>query len=197
MSKSISKFKVGDRVEIIEEGSLLIGKIVIITKVVKISCGFYYYLIDLDGGFCKWLYYNLKLHIEPSKEYTIHNLMEFSEQTEFISKDTKYKIFLGRLYWYNTNMSTAMWVEVNSNIPLKEILNMKFTKAEEPKLKPMTFEEAVKTGKKIKYKNKSYTLDKFYNVQNTLKLLTSSMYASETVSEILLESTWYAEGVYE
>ena len=196
MSKLVSKFKVGDRVEIIEEGSLLIGKIVTITKVVKVRCGFYYYLIDLDGGLCKWLYYNLKLHIEPSKEYTIHNLMEFSEQTEFISKDTKYKIFLGRLYWYNTNMSTAMWVEVNSNISLKEILNMKFTKVEYPKLKPMTFEEAITTEKKIKYEYNNESQDNFKLVNETIKSITES-YATWFIRDILLEGTWFAEGVYE
>ena len=76
--------------------------------------------------------------------------------------------------------------------------NIKFKDdAEESKLKPMTFEEAVRTGNNIKYCYDGYTLDKFHNTQNIFKHLVSPMYGSKTVSEIILEGTWYAEGVYE
>ena len=200
MSKLVSKFKVGDKVK-------LTGSNIITTVIEVHDCGVYnYYRLEFDRYTHKGEYYDRELELytgelkelaDKPKEYTIHNLMEFPEGTEFItSAKNKYRIYDGELsYCYDVNHSWS-----NSTLSLKEILNtkfMKFTKVEDLKLKPMTFEEAVKTGKKIKYKNKSYTLDKFYNVQDTFKILTSSMYASETVSEILLESTWYAEGVYE
>lgn len=49
----MSRYKVGDKVTIIEEGSTLTGKIATITKVIN-DYNFTFYTIDLDGGFCKF-----------------------------------------------------------------------------------------------------------------------------------------------
>ena len=130
-----------------------------------------------------------------NKEYKISDLLNnFNELNEFVnSSGTKYRIQGGELYYHN--IPKDEWV-ISLNC-LRVILNMKFTKVEEPKLKPMTFEEAVRTGNKIKYCYDGYTLDKFHNTQNIFKHLVSPMYGSKTVSDIILEGIWFAEGVYE
>lgn len=121
---------------------------------------------------------------------------DFDEGTVFQCVGLRYKIYHGSLYCLDTEEQTSIWEKsINS---LKQILDMKFTKVEEPKkLKSMTFEEAVRTGNKIKYCYDGYTLDKFYTIQNIFKHLISPMYGNETVSSIILNNTWYAEGVYE
>ena len=80
--------------------------------------------------------------------YTIHNLLnDFPSETKFLSNDHLFRIQLGELQTYD-NDKHEWRKSINS---LKQILDMKFTKVEELKLKPMTFEEAVGTGKKIKF----------------------------------------------
>lgn len=193
----MDKFKVGDKVRIIEcsSESIRIKYINRIATIIKLR-GNGEYIIDLDNGVYFWYDSELEL-AEQLKEYTIHNLMEFPEGTEFISKDTKYKIFLGRLHWYNTNMSTSMWVEVNSNISLKEILDMKFTKVEELKLKAMTFEEAIASGNKIRYEYKDEEIiqENFLLLDEIMESL--SLLVCWRIARVILKGTWYAEGVYE
>jgi hypothetical protein len=189
----MDKFKVGDKVKIVKSSkNRYIGDIATITKSDNFGC----YEIDLDERGRYWFNEAFERYEEQPKEYNIHNLLNnFDEETVFQYMDLRYKIYCGALYHWDTEEQRPMWRK--SAYSLKRILNMKFTKIEDPKLKPMTFEEAVKTGKKIKYKYDGYTLDKFHNTQNIFKHLVSPMYGSKTVSEIILEGTWFAEGVYE
>lgn len=130
-------------------------------------------------------------------EYTIVNIVNDSEEgVEFVSAkgiDMRYKILDGNLF--NYKYLNEEWD--SSTLAISEILNMKFTKAEYPKLKPMIFEESVRIGNKIKYEYNNFTLDDFYTLQSIFRRLVSPMYSSETVSDIILKGTWYAEGVHE
>lgn len=74
--------------------------------------------------------------------------------------------------------------------------NIKFKDdAEETKLKPMTFEEAVHTKKNVKYELLNDKQDKFYPPNVTIKNILER-YPVKTTA-IILEGTWFAEGVYE
>ena len=192
----MDKFKVGDKVRIIncvepysEEFNDYIGKTAIITKVNNFST----YDIDIDKGENNW--YNSELELaEQSTTYTITDILNnFPTETKFLSNDHLFRIQLGELQTYDED--TQEWRKsINS---LKQILDMKFTKVEEPKLKPMTFEEAVRTGNKIKYEYDNFAVDYFCTLQNIFGLLMSPMYSSKTVLNIILKGTWFAEGVYE
>ena len=130
--------------------------------------------------------------LEPT-EYTISDLINsFPEETEFIiSANTKYKILNDNLYYYSK--LAEKWLK--SEFTIRETLNMKFTKVEEPKLKPMTFEEAVHTLKNVKYELFNDKQDKFYPPNVTIKNILER-YPVKTTA-IILEGTWFAEGVYE
>jgi hypothetical protein len=129
----------------------------------------------------------------PIKEYTISDLINsFPEETEFIiSGNTKYKILKDNLYHYSK--FAEKWLK--SEFTIRETLSMKFTKVEEPKLKPMRFEEAVRTGNKIKYEFFNDKQDKFYPPNETIQSIIE-LYPIKTTA-IILEGTWFAEGVYE
>ena len=77
--------------------------------------------------------------------------------------------------------------------------NIKFKDAEEPKLKPMTFEEAVKTGNKIKFKySDNYNMAKgFLPFNDAIYFLTTPYFDNNVIRKLILEGTWFAEGVYE
>ena len=209
----MSKFKIGDKVKIIEclcESVRVryINKIATITKTTENN----EYEIDLDNGKYFWYPFEFELYIEQPKEYTIADLLNnFDEETEFIKvgggiKPLKYKILDGNLYFYN--YVEDIWKQTLYS--LKVTLNMKFTKAEEPKLKPMTFEEAVKTGKNIRYE---YTYDyleqenketvkvkielKEFHIFSEIIEEMIMKHNSYTATQIILEGTWFAEGVYE
>lgn len=126
--------------------------------------------------------------LEQPKEYTIHNLLnDFEEGIKFNWLGYHYKIKNGELYIG----------ECKSMKSLKEILEMKFTKVEEPKSKLMTFEEAVGTGKRIKFKYYGYaSIDEFMTLNSMLLYLTKTFFNNQ-ISNIILKGTWYAEGVYE
>ena len=190
----MDKFKVGDKVRIIncvepysEEFNDYIGKTAIITKVNNFST----YDIDIDKGENNWYNSELELADKP-KEYTIHNLInDFPEETIFEYMKRKYKIHYGNLF---VEDSTCGWIE--TIYKLKPILDMKFTKVEEPKLpklRSMTFEEAVRTGKKIKYESEIQR--NFEPVNKIIEIITKYS-PSWIVKEIFL-GTWFAEGVYE
>ena len=193
----MSRYKVGDKVTIIEEGSTLIGKIATITKVIN-DYNFTFYTIDLDGGFCKFFdscfkkVYAIK---RQPLEYTIVNIVnDFEEGVEFVSAkgiDMRYKILDGNLF--NYKYLNEEWDR--STLAISKILNMKFTKAEDPKLKPMTFEEAVHTLKNVKYELLNDKQDKFYPPNETIQSIVE-LYPVK-VTAIILNGTWYAEGVYE
>ena len=196
----MSEYKVGDKVKITNTNLITTIKDIV-------NCGVYnVYRVDLDRG--RELYYDreLELYIEEikqqPKEYYIYNLInDFKEGTEFInSLGTKYRIQEGELYYYSIHENE--WVaSLNS---LKTILDMKFTKAEDPKLKqlkPMTFVEAVTTSKKIRYEcnlkgNEYIEQNNFETFNNTIKNMTEH-YPSWRIYRIFLKGTWYAEGVYE
>ena len=207
----MSKFKVGDKIKIKEDlddsdidvvYSMLKyrGKIATIIRLDDDGADMEdYYRIDLDGEVHYWM----DRMIEPAiKEYTIHNLIDtFPTETKFLSNDHLFRIQLGELQIYDEDMQE--WRKsINS---LKQILDMKFTKVEEPKLpklKPMTFEEAVRTGNKIKYKfNENIKQYNFFSLIETMKILyesaSDSIYTEGLVSDIILKGTWFAEGVYE
>ena len=126
--------------------------------------------------------------------YTIHNLLnDFPSETKFLSNDHLFRIQLGELQTYD-NDKHEWRKSINS---LKQILDMKFTKVEELKLKPMTFEEAVGTGNKIKFKYDGYdSIEEFMTLDSMLQYLTKP-YIVNPIKDIILEGTWYAEGVYE
>ena len=144
--------------------------------------------------------------IEQPKEYTIHNLLnDFPSETEFVNcAGTKYRIQDGDLRYYNS--SAKEWrLKFTS---YKQILEMKFTKVEDPKLKPMTFKEAVRTKKKVKYEYEHPTedssgelttvkwkQDNFYSPNETIQSITECF--PSHISDIILNGTWFAEGVYE
>ena len=138
--------------------------------------------------------------------YTIHNLLnDFPSETKFLSNDHLFRIQLGELQTYDND--TQEWRKsINS---LKQILEMKFTKVEEPKLKSLTFNEAVKTGKNIRYE---YTYEVEQENKETVKIeielkefhifseIVEEMimkYNSYTATQIIVYGTWFAEGVYE
>ena len=132
-----------------------------------------------------------------NKEYKISDLLNnFNELNEFVnSSGTKYRIQGGELYYHNVPKDE--WV-ISLNC-LRVILNMKFTKVEEPKLKPMTFEEAVKTGNKIKFKySDNYNMVKgFLPFDDAIHFLTTPYFDNNVIRKLILEGTWFAEGVYE
>lgn len=133
----------------------------------------------------------------PPKEYTISDLINsFPEETEFIiSVNTKYKILNDNLYYYSK--LAEKWLK--SEFTIRETLNMKFTKAEDPKLKPMTFEEAIKIGNKIKFKySDNYNMAKgFLPFNDAIYFLTTPYFDNNVIRKLILEGTWFAEGVYE
>jgi hypothetical protein len=130
--------------------------------------------------------------IEQPKEYIINDIInDFKEETLFLSEGIKYKIYKGNLFWN----PSGVWSGVGVSLSLKQILEMKFTKVEEPKLKPMTFEEAVHTLKKVKYEFFNDKQDKFYPPNETIQSIIE-LYPIKTTA-IILEGTWFAEGVYE
>ena len=193
----MSKFKVGDKVKIIECSSesiriKYINRIATITKLRDNG----EYVIDLDNGVYFWYEFEFESYKEYPKEYSIHNLLnDFPEGTEFItSAKNKYRIYDGELsYCYDVNHSWS-----NSTLSLKEILNtkfMKFTKVEDLKLKPMTFEEAVKTGKRLKFTHTDYVVENFTFLNDIFQNLSEKL--SSSAKDIILEGIWYAEGVYE
>ena len=194
----MDKFKVGDKVRIIncvepysEEFNDYIGKTAIITKVNNFST----YDIDIDKGENNWYNSELELADKP-KEYTIHNLInDFPFETEFVNsvRRTKYRIQDGDLYYYNS-MSKAWRLRVSS---FKEISDMKFTKVEESKLKPMTFEEAIASGNKIRYEYKDEEIiqENFLLLDEIMESL--SLLVCWRIARVILKGTWYAEGVYE
>ena len=140
--------------------------------------------------------------IENHKEYTIHSLLnDFEEGIEFIkvsdgTNPLKYKILNSNLYFYN--YVDEIWEKTLYN--LKVILNIKFTKVEEPKkLKSMTLEEAIKIGNKIKFKySDNYNMMKgFLPFNDAIYFLTTPYFDNNVIRKLILEGTWFAEGVYE
>lgn len=202
----MSKYKIGDRVRIK-------CTVNVSTVIEVIDCGVYsIYRIASDCG--KHTYYEreLELYIEESKEigqpeeYIITDLLnDFPAETKFLSNEHLFRIQLGELQTYDED--TQKWRKsINS---LKQILEMKFTKVEEPKLKSLTFNEAVKTGKNIRYE---YTYEVEQENKETVKIeielkefhifseIVEEMimkYNSYTATQIIVYGTWFAEGVYE
>ena len=190
------KYNVGDKVKIKEDlladkFKKYIGKIATIIS----KKGDYEYHIDLDQGEYYWYPYELELYIEPPKEYTIHNLLnDFPQETLFVnSLGIKCKIQDEDLYCYK--IPTKKWDICFYTF--RTILNMKFTKVEEPKLKPMTFEEAVETGGRLKFVHTTYKMiEEFMCLDNILQYISTTFLAC-SIKDLILDSTWYAEGVYE
>ena len=195
----MSKFKIGDKVKIIEclcESVRVryINKIATITKTTENN----EYEIDLDNGTYFWYPFEFELYEKQPNEYTITEIVNgFDEGAEFQYMELRYKIYCGALYYWDTEEQTPMWRK--SAYTLKRILNMKFTKVEEPKLKPMTFEEAVKTGNKIKFKySDNYNMAKgFLPFDDAIHFLTTPCFDNNVIRTLILEGTWFAEGVYE
>ena len=189
----MNKFKVGDKVKIVNAyNDIYRGKIATITKSNNYEC----YDIDLDDGINRWFDSAFELYEEQPKEYKISDLLSnFEEETEFISSNIKYKIQEGELCYYNIHKKE--WA--TSLNCLKAILYMKFTKVEEPKLKPMTFEEAIKTGNKIKFKySGNYNMAKgFLPFNDAIYFLTTPYFDNNVIRKLILEGTWFSEGVYE
>lgn len=204
----MSKFKVGDKVRVIKSDyySSSYAKYSGGITTIIVDCEKHYYL-DIDKGRYRWYDNELELYIEEPKKYTINNLLnDFPEETEFvIVKNARYKILNNNLYYYSKLVEK--WLK--SEFSIREINSMKFTKVEELKLKPMTFDEAVKTGKNIRYE---YTYDVEQESKETIKVnielnkfyvfseIVEEMimkYNSYTATQIIVYGTWYAEGVYE
>ena len=192
----MSKFKIGDKVKIIEclcESVRVryINKIATITKTTENN----EYEIDLDNGKYFWYPFEFELYEKQPNEYTITDLLNnFPFETEFEYMERKYKMSNGNLL---VDDSIYGWIE--SIMSFKEILNMKFTKIEEPKLKPMTFEGAVRTGNKIKFKySDNYNMAKgFLPFNDAIYFLTTPYFDNNVIRKLILEGTWFAEGVYE
>ena len=200
----MDKFKVGDKVKIRKSDyySSSYAKYSGGITTIIVDCEKHYYL-DIDKGRYRWYDYELELYkeeiTEQPKEYDIHNLLnDFPEGTQFInSLGIKYKVLGGDLYYYKEVYIPYKWREVRYSSSIKQILNMKFTKIEESKLKSMTFDEAVKTGGRLKFVHTNYKMiEEFMCLDNILQYI-STTFLDCSIKDIILDGIWYAEGVYE